>query len=96
MKFDFSEEKNKRIFENRGVSFYQAIETIAEKGVLLNIEHPNQDKYPDQHILVIEMEGYTYCIPYIIDGNTWYLKTIYPSRKFHHLIDLERENEEEI
>ena len=94
MKFDFSQEKNKRIFETRGVSFYQAIEAIAEKGILLDFEHPNQDKYPGQHILVIEMEGYIYCIPYIINGDTWYLKTIYPNRKFHYLIDTEKKHEE--
>ena len=62
------------------------IEAIAEKGVLLNFDHPNQEKYPKQRVLVVEVNGYAYCVPYVIQGDTWFLKTIYPSRKFKYLI----------
>ena len=44
MKFDFSEEKNKRIFQTRGVSFYQAIEAIAEKGIIEDLENMDVGK----------------------------------------------------
>ena len=90
MKFDFSEEKNRQLFEIRGVTFYQAIEAISEKGVLLDFEHPNQERYPRQRVFVIEMEGYSYCVPYVTDGDTLYLKTLYPSRKFSHLLKEEK------
>lgn len=95
MKFDFSEEKNRNLFETRGVTFYQAIEVISEKGVLLDFEHPNQKRYPGQRIFVIEMESHAYCVPYVEDGDTWYLKTLYPSRKFNYLLETE-ENDGEI
>ena len=77
------------MFEKRGVTFYQVIEAIAETGVLLNFEHPNKEKYPGQRMLVIEMNRYTYCVPYVEDGDVWYLKTIYPSRKFSYLLETE-------
>lgn len=87
MKFDFNKNKNEKLFRERGVSFYNVIEAIAENGVLLNFEHPNKEKYPDQKMLIININDYAYCIPYVIEEDgTWFLKTIYPSRKFKYLI----------
>lgn len=89
MKFDFSHQKNRLLFEKRGVTFYNVIETIAEKGVLLNFDNPNIEKYPNQKVLVIEIDGYAYCVPYVVEGDTWFLKTIYPNRRFKYLIEEE-------
>ena len=79
-------QKMKNYSNCRGVTFQMAIEAIAEKGVLLNFSHPNQEKYPNQKVLVININDYAYCVPYEIEGDRWILKTIYPSRKFKHLI----------
>jgi len=87
MEFAFDEDKNELLFQLRGVTFAMVIEAIAEKGVLLNFDHPNQEKYPKQRVLVVEVNGYAYCVPYVIQGDTWFLKTIYPSRRFKYLIE---------
>ena len=87
MKFDFSQEKNDLLFNTRGITFYQIIESISEKGILLNIKHPNEKDYPNQKMMVVEYNDYTYCVPYVIDGDTWFLKTIFPNRKFLYLIE---------
>jgi hypothetical protein len=63
------------------------IESIAEKGILLNFDHPNHQKYPNQKVLVVDLDGYAYCVPYVIDGTTWFLKTIYPSGRFKYLVE---------
>ena len=63
MEFDFSQEKNDLLFKKRGVTFYNVIEAIAERGILLNFDHPNQQKYPEQKILVVNLDGYAYCVP---------------------------------
>ncbi len=63
------------------------IEAIAEKGLLAEFEHPNRQKYPNQRVFVVEIDGYAYCVPYFMDGNLCVLKTIYPSRRFKHLIE---------
>jgi uncharacterized DUF497 family protein len=86
MEFAFDEAKNERLFQLRGVTFQMVIEAIEEKGVLLNFNHPNQQKYPNQKVLVVNINDYAYCVPYEIEGNRLILKTIYPSRKFKHLI----------
>lgn len=86
MTFDFDKEKNEILFRKRGVTFYQVIESIAERGVLVNIRHPNQEKYPCQRMFVVDINGYPYCVPYIISGNKYFLKTIYPNRDFLYLL----------
>ncbi|NBB91015.1 MAG: hypothetical protein GVY23_07385 [Spirochaetes bacterium] len=42
----------------RGVSFLDAINAIEEHGVLLDFAHPNTTTYPDQRILVVNIDGY--------------------------------------
>ncbi len=56
------------------------IEEIESNGILLNFENPNKEKYPNQKILVLNIDDYAYCVSYIIENDTWFLKTIYPSR----------------
>lgn len=87
MKFDFDKDKNEILVLERNISFYQIIEVIAEKGILLNIEHPNKIKYPNQFMFVIEYEDYTYCVPYVKNGGTIFLKTIFPNRDFMYLLE---------
>lgn len=91
MIFDFNQKKNEQLFKERGISFPNVIEAISEKGILLNFEHPNKKKYPNQKILVVNINEYAYCIPYVIEKDTWFFKTIYPSRKFKYLIGEENE-----
>ena len=87
MEFAFDSTKNEVLRTKRGVTFPMVIEAIAEKGILLDFAHPNQEKYPNQRVLVVEMEGYAYCVPFEVEGDTWRLKTIYPSRRFKYLME---------
>jgi uncharacterized DUF497 family protein len=87
MKFAFDQAKNEQLYIRRGVTFHRVIEAIAEKGILLNFDHPNQQKYPNQKVLVVDLDGHAYCVPYFIEIGTWYLKTVYPSRRFKYLIE---------
>jgi hypothetical protein len=47
-----------------------------------DIEHPNQEKYPNQFVFVIEINNYVYLVPYVENESETFLKTIIPSRKF--------------
>ena len=86
MIFDFNDEKNELLFKTRGITFNQVIDVIEEEGILLNFDHPNKEKYPNQKIFVIEINKYTYCVPYVIDEDIIFMKTIYPSRNFLYLL----------
>lgn len=86
MEFAFNEEKNEELFENRGVTFQNVIDAMNEKGILTDFRHPNIKKYPNQRIFVVEIENYTYCVPYVENNEKIFMKTIWPSRKFLKLL----------
>jgi hypothetical protein len=87
MNYDYSEEKNRLLFEIRGVSFQNIIDSIFDHGILTDFPHPNIKQYPNQRIFVVEFNGYTYCVPYVENGDTIFLKTIFPNRKFMYLLE---------
>ena len=79
--FSWSYEKNELLKKERKVSFEEMVLCI-EKGQLLDIlEHPNQEKYPEQSIFVINLRGYACLVPFIETEDEILLKTIIPSRK---------------
>lgn len=59
MEFDYSKEKDALLIEMRGISFEDIIESIKEKGVLLDIPHPNKDKFPNQAMFIVNVDNYT-------------------------------------
>ncbi|WP_287005664.1 DUF4258 domain-containing protein [Desulfurella sp.] len=62
------------------------IEKMANKEIILDFKNPNASKYPNQRIMVVEINNYTYCVPYLQTQNEIVLKTIYPDRRFKNLI----------
>lgn len=87
--FDWDPEKNERLQSERGISFEDILVTIEEGGLLDILEHPSRTKYPNQRILIVNMQGYAYVVPYVEDDEKYFLKTIIPSRKMtkQYIID---------
>jgi len=79
--YRWNEDKNSILKSTRGFSFNDAIEVMSKEGVLDNYKHPNVEKYPNQYIYVIALDGYMHYIPYVIDGDDIFLKNIIPSRQ---------------
>jgi hypothetical protein len=60
----------------------EAIEIAIEDGHLLDdVPHPDSTKFPGQRLLIVKVGEQVCVVPYVIDGGTRFLKTIYPSRK---------------
>jgi uncharacterized DUF497 family protein len=79
--FQWDNDKNERLKQERGVCFEQVV-IIMERGDVLDIvEHPNQLRYPGQIIAVVSIENYAYLVPYVQQSDEIFLKTIIPSRK---------------
>ena len=79
--FAWNEEKNALLKIERQVSFEDVVFYI-EMGFLLDVlEHPNQEKYKEQKIFVVQVEDYVYLVPFIEEEREIFLKTIIPSRK---------------
>ena len=79
--FDWDDKKNTLLRRTRGVGFEEVVFHIENGDVLDVIRHPNRGRYPGQRILVIEIDGYAYLVPYVKEQSTRFLKTIIPSRK---------------
>lgn len=79
--FDWNSQKNKRLQDERDISFEQVVIAIDEGDLLEVLEHKNQKKYPDQKVFIIKIEEYAYLVPFVEDEDKIFLKTIIPSRQ---------------
>ncbi len=79
--YDWSDEKNEWLQQERGVVFEDIVFHLSQGGLLDTIEHPNQQQYPGQKIFIVNVEGYAYLVPFVEDNEMIFLKTIIPSRK---------------
>ena len=80
--FDWNEEKNRRLVEQRGISFERVVVAIEQGGLVDVLDHPNQERYGGQMIYVVDIDEYLYLVPFVIGADgTRFLKTIIPSRK---------------
>ena len=75
--------KNEWLKKERNISFEDVELAILEDRILNILEHPNKEKYPNQKLLIVNIENYAYVVPFLEDeeGNI-ILKTIFPSRKY--------------
>ncbi len=79
--FDWSDEKNELLDRTRKVCFEDAVVCIQNGGVLDVIRHPDRERYPRQNIMVLNVGGYVWLVPYVKERGVRFLKTIIPSRK---------------
>jgi uncharacterized DUF497 family protein len=81
VRFDWNPDKNRWLKEERGVSFEELALLISNGGVWRIMDHPNRERYPNQRVFFVPVDGYIFLVPYVIDGETIFLKTAIPSRK---------------
>jgi uncharacterized DUF497 family protein len=73
--------KNQELIEERGISFEEVVFYLQQGALIDDVEHPNDDKYPNQRIFVLNIDNYVYLVPYVEDRKEIFLKTVIPSRK---------------
>jgi uncharacterized DUF497 family protein len=81
MEFFWNEEKDELLKIERGISFNEIVNIIQSGGLLSDVPHPDQDKYPSQRVMYVDVSGYIYVVPYVREDDILFLKTIFPSRK---------------
>lgn len=79
--FRWNHDKNEGLKIERGISFEEMVLAIETDGLLDELSHPNPEKYPNQSIFVIALDGYVYLVPYVEEPGYYFLKTVIPSRK---------------
>ena len=76
-------DKSSKLKESRGVSFEEVFELVFNHEVVAIFDNPNQKRYPGQKIILIIINSYIHCIPFVEDKEKIFLKTIFASRKYH-------------
>ena len=92
MVFDWNETKNEQLKTERGIGFERVVIAIEEGCIVDILEHPNKERYRNQYLLLINIENYIYVVPAVMEDEYWFLKTIFPSRKYtdKYLPDIRR------
>lgn len=81
MEIDWGPVKNAELKVRYGIGFESVLIALAEGGLLENRSHPNLGRYGHQRQLIVDIDGYAWVVPYVQDGETLFLKTMFPSRK---------------
>jgi hypothetical protein len=79
--FRWPPDKNDLLKLERGISFEEITVAVEAGGLLEVVPHPNAKKYPRQKVMVVEVTGYAYLVPFVEEDDHFFLKTIIPSRK---------------
>jgi uncharacterized DUF497 family protein len=78
---NWNTQKSAALKASRGICFEDVVFYIERGEILDDYLHPNQQAYPGQRIMVINLANYAYLVPYAENEEELFLKTIIPSRK---------------
>ncbi len=81
VKFDWNPEKNEWLKAERSISFEDIALLLTEGHLWRVMDHPNKEKYPNQQVFLVPVDGYIYFVPFVMDGDAFFLKTAIPNRK---------------
>ena len=70
-------ERNQQLVAGRGISFEDVVFYLQQGALLDDVEHPNEDKYRNQRVFVINIDDYVH----LVSRKEIFLKTVIPSRK---------------
>ena len=79
MEVDWSAAKNAELVARHGVGFEEVVLAILEDRTLADLPHHDPGR-SHQGILVVEIGGYAWAVPYVPTPDGKFLKTLYPSR----------------
>lgn len=93
IQLEWSPQKNKLLKQTRGLCFEDVELALSSDGFIDDLPHPNNQRYPNQRLLMVLIDDYPCVVPYVKEGDKLFLKTIYPSRKVKSLL-VERDDNE--
>ena len=78
---NWNPDKNRKLIEERNISFENIVFALQSGGLLDDIVHPNREQYPNQRVFVVSIDDYAFLVPYVENDEEIFLKTAIPSRK---------------
>ena len=93
--FRWDSGKNEQLKRERGICF-ENVAVAVESGSLLQITaHQCPARYPRQKIMIVEIDGYAYLVPFVEEEDHFFLKTVIPSRKATRDLIVEEDTDDE-
>jgi hypothetical protein len=77
---DWNEDKNEMLIARFGFGFERVLASIREGGLLDERTHPNSERYGHQFQLIVQIDNYAWVVPYVVNGDRTFFKTLFPSR----------------
>ncbi len=77
------------------MSFERVVVAIGNNQLLDVLEHPDQERYAEQRIFVVDMDDYVFLVPFLEKEDRIFMKTIIPSRKAASKYGRRRKNVED-
>ena len=77
------------------MSFERVVVAIGNNQLLDVLEHPDQERYAEQRIFVVDMDDYVFLVPFLEKEDRIFMKTIIPSRKAASKYGRRRKNGED-
>ena len=81
MVFNWNDEKNEFLKKTRNIGFEEIVVSIEGGGIRDVLENPSP-YYNNQIIIIVNYENYAYAVPALKTDKEFFLKTIFPSRKY--------------
>ena len=81
MRYEWNPGKNEWLKKERRISFEDIVFHLSQGDIWKTADHPDQMSYPGQMIYFVIVEDYIYLVPFMIEDEYVFLKTIIPSRK---------------
>ncbi len=78
--FRWNEKKNILLKNERNICFEDVITSLRSDKLLDIVKNPSANR-EGQYCFIIDIAHYAYVVPFVKDGDSFFLKTIYPSRK---------------
>jgi len=80
MIFEWNDEKNLLLKQTRNICFEDVVLSIHNGNLLDFVKNPSLN-YNHQYCMIVAIGNYVYIVPFVKNGENFFLKTVYPSRK---------------
>lgn len=81
MIFNWDDKKNAFLKKTRNIGFEDIVIAIESNKILDVLNNPGE-KYENQILIIVNIRDYAYVIPAVKKEKEYFLKTIFPSRKY--------------
>ena len=72
--YAFDPQKNAWLIRERGLGFEHIIALIESSKLIEVLEHPNAERYPNQLLYEVDVDGYVHIVPVVRESRTLFLK----------------------